>query len=146
MNIARVWWQKICEPLDGFLWRKDISHPIIRPLIRNEIMACGLCMLAGAAVYAVFSWLFWFGAGICCMTWLFWSWARFFLRRPPQNYGPGSLMPVIMRFGLRMIVVAALLFLALAVFRAAAAAILAGLVTGAVLALVSYAWNMKAQG
>lgn len=143
MNPLRLFWRKICEPLDGFLWHKDISHPIIRPLLRNEIIACASCLLAGAACYAVWPEIFWFGAGILCMAWIFWSWARFFLRLPLGNYSAAFLRAVLLRFGLRLLLLALLLYFALAVCSAPAGAILAGLAAGGVLALASYAFALN---
>lgn len=139
MNILRIYWHKICEPLDGFLWRKDISHPIIRPLLRNIILASGACLLLGAACYAVWPWLFWFGMGILCMAWLFWSWARFFLRISIGNYSATFLRSVLFRFCGRLLVLAILLYIALAICRAPVSAILAGLFVGSLLALASFA-------
>ena len=143
MSIWRTYWHAICRPLDGFLWHKDISHPIIRSALRNQILASGAFILGGAALYAAFPWLFWFGAGILCMTWIFWSWARFFIRFPIKEYNGAFLHAVLLRFGLRLVLLAFLLYLALAWCAAPASAILAGLIAGACVALASYALNLK---
>lgn len=143
MSLAGDFWNKICVPLDGFLWHRNISHPIIRPLVRNEILASGLFILAGAAFYAVFPWLFWFGCGLACITWIFWGWARFFLRLDLSNYGAALMRAVFITFGLRLIVLAILLYIALALLDAPIMAITAGFIAGSVLALLSYALNMK---
>lgn len=143
MNIMSIFWRKICEPLDGYLWHRNITHHIIRPLLRNQILASGACILGGAACYAAFPWLFWFGAGLLCMTWIFWSWAKFFLKVDLGQYSAAFLRAIIIRFFLRLLILAFLLYLALAVCHAPASAILAGLVAGAVLGLISYAANMK---
>lgn len=143
MNAWRSFWSEICRPLDGFLWRKNIDHPVIRPVLRNEILACGSVIIAGAACYAAFPHIFWFGAGLFCMTWLFWSWARFFLKTPLGKYSPAFMRSIILRFGLRLIILAVLLYFALAQLKAPVGAILAGLVCGSVLALVSYMLNLR---
>lgn len=141
MNLWTTFWHKICQPLDGFLWHKDITHPIIRPLLRNEILAAGGSIIAGAALYASFPWLFWFGAGLLGMTWIFWSWARFFLRYPLNEYTSAFLRSVLLNFGGRFIILAILLYFALAICAAPASAILAGFIAGAFVALISYAVN-----
>lgn len=143
MSLAGDFWNKICAPLDGFLWHKDISHPIIRPLIRNEIMAAGFLILAGAACHAVFPWLFWFGCGMAGMAWIFWGWARFFSRLDIANYGAALMRAVFITFWLRLIVLAILLYIALAWLDAPVMAITAGFIAGSALALISYALNMK---
>ena len=143
MNPVKAWWTKICEPLDGFLWHRDISHPIIRPLLRNEIMAGGFALLAGAALYAVFPWLFWFACGFVCMVWIFWSWTRFFMRSPLDQYGLTLLRAVFAHFGLRLAIFAALLYVAMALFQAPADAIIAGMLLSGLLALATYAWHLR---
>lgn len=139
MSVLGTFWQKICEPLDGFLWHKDISHPVIRPLLRNQILASGACLLLGAVVYVIWPWLFWFGAGLLCITWIFWSWARFFLRLPLGEYSGAFLKAVFLRFFGRLCILAVLLYFSLRICQAPASAILAGLVAGAILALANFA-------
>lgn len=142
MNLIKAYWRKICEPLDGFLWHRDISHPIIRPLLRNQILAAASGLLAGAALYAVFPWFFWFACGMACMGWIFWSWARFFMRVPLNEYGSALLRAVFMHFGLRLLLFAVLLYVALAIFAAPAGAIVAGMIAAGALGLASYAWQL----
>lgn len=143
MNIFRFWLHRICEPLDGFLWKNNISHPVIRSVLRNEILAGGFFILAGAAIYIIIPWLFWFGSGLICMTWIFWSWARFFLKFPISAYSRAFLGAVIFRFGFRLIILAILLYIALAVCKAPGFAIVTGLIWGAALAIVTYAYALQ---
>ena len=142
MNPVSAFWQKICVPLDGYLWHKNIYHHLVRPTLRNQILASGACILAGAALYAAFPGVFWFGAGLVCMTWIVWSWARFFLNTNIGEFSAAFLRSILLRFVLRLIILAMLLYLALAWCKAPAPAILAGMIGGAVLALASYAINM----
>lgn len=141
MSLLGAWWRRVCQPLDGFLWHRDISHPIIRPVIRNQIMGAGFFLLLGAALYAILPWLFWFGAGMACVTWIFWSQARFFSRLPSFQYNAVFMRGVILRFGLRLGIIAIALFFAMTVFHAVVGAIIGGLIAGSVLALASYAIN-----
>ena len=143
MNIISAWWRKICVPLDAFLWHKDISHPIIRPVLRNLIFASAASILVGAALYAIYPQIFWFACGLLCINWIFWSWARLFLRISLENYGSALLRMVFISFMLRLALVAILLYFAMAVFKASAIAIIAGMITGGLLSLVAYAWNMR---
>lgn len=143
MSLWQSFWVKICQPLDGFLWHKDISHPIIRPLLRNEILAAAACLLAGGVIYIVFPGLFWFGCGLGCMVWIFWSWARFFLRLNPENYGSVFIRAFFFNFLFRFIILAILLYFALGIFNASVAAILSGFICGAILALISYARYLR---
>ncbi len=138
MNPVSAFWQKICEPLDGYLWHRNIYHHLVRPTLRNQILASGAFIIAGAACYAAFPALFWFGTGLVCMTWIFWSWARFFLNNNIGEFSATFLRAIILRFCLRLIILAVLLYLALAWCNAPAPAILAGMIFGGILAIASY--------
>lgn len=134
MNFIVAWWEKICQPLDGFLWRRNISDPIVRPLLRNQIYIACASLLAGSALYFAFPWLFWFGCGAASLAWIFWSWARFFSATP--KLGDGILKSVLLRFYLRFAAFAAALYLALAVCDAPAGAIIAGMAGGAAATII----------
>lgn len=72
------------------------------------------------------------------MAWISWSWARFFLRVNLGEYSAAFLRAILVRFGLRLILLAILLYMALAWCQAQGPAILAGMVAGAILMLVSF--------
>lgn len=146
MNILRGFWRKICEPLDGFLWQRDITHHLVRPALRNQILIGGASILAGAVCYAILPHIFWFGVGLMCITWIFWSWARFFLKVDLANYSAAFLRAILLRFALRLCLLALFVYFALAVCKAPAGALLTGMAAGSVIALCSYAINMKFSG
>lgn len=139
-------WGRICRSLDGYLWHRNIRHRLIRPMLRNMILASGLCVLAGGALWAVWPPVFWFASGLVCMTWIFWSWARFFLRASIAQYSAAFLRAVLLRFFGRLALMAFLLYLALAQAQAPPSAILAGLIAGALIALLSYGYNFLILG
>lgn len=143
MNIIKAWWEKICVPLDGFLWHRNISHHIIRPLLRNLILASGAAILAGGALYAAFPSVFWFACGLICMTWIFWSWAKVFHRISLENFGVALLRLVFIGFMLRLVLLAILLYISLAIFNGQPIAIIAGMTTGGFLGLATYAWHLR---
>lgn len=143
MSIVGSWWRQICQPLDGLLWKTGINHGVIRPLLRNQILIAGACILFGGMLFVVWPWLFWAGCGLGVMAWIFYSWASFFLRADLEAYSSAFLRSVIFRFGLRLILLAALLYIALRYFDATADAILVGLTVGAVLGLVNFAFYMR---
>lgn len=146
MSLLGTFWHKICEPLDGYLWHRDITHHIVRPALRNQILASGAALLFGAFLYGAFPWLFWFGAGLLAITWIFWSWARFFLKTDISGYSSAFLRAVLLRFGLRFLFFAFLLYISLAWAQAPASAILAGMAAGAFLAIASYGYNVIVLG
>ena len=139
MKPFSIFWRKVCEPLDGFLWQRNISHRLIRPMLRNQILVTGASILAGGVCYFAFSQIFWAGVGLGIITWIFWSWARFFSQINLAEYNAALLRIVLFRFGGRLALLAFLLYVALAVFKAAAGAIIVGMVGGAVIAIGSCA-------
>ncbi len=130
-------------PLDAWLWRRGVRPPAIRALLCHEAAAAVLALLAGGALVAVTPWFLWFGAGVACMAWIFWSWARFFLRGPGAAFPPGALAGALLRWALRMLVVALALYGSMRV-GASATALAAGLAAGLVVGLVSYAASSRA--
>lgn len=129
--------------LDAWLWRRKIWHPEIGPLLRNELLLTFFCLLCSGAVYTVAPWFFWFGVGSGFMTLTFLSLARFFLRTGPGEYNTAFLCAVLLRWGGRLIVFAALLYTAMILCKAPVIAILGGLTAAAVTALATYALTAR---
>ncbi|WP_027719519.1 hypothetical protein [uncultured Desulfovibrio sp.] len=125
--------------LDTWLWRRGISHPVIRPLVRNELLLTALSLLGGGIAFAATPWFFWFGVGLGIMALTFWSLARFFLRAGLGEYSTTFLRVVLLRWGGRLLLLAGLLYLALVVWKAPVTAILGGLTAGTVTALLTFA-------
>ena len=125
--------------LDAWLWRRGVRHPVIRPLVRNEVLLTALSLLCGGIVFSITPWFLWFGVGLGIMALTFWSLARFFLRTGLGEYSAAFLRVVLLRWGGRLLLFAGLLYLALAVWQAPVTAILGGLTAGAVTALLTFA-------
>lgn len=130
-------------PLDAWLWRRGFRHPAIRALLRHEAAAAVLALLAGGALAAATPWFLLFGAGVACMAWIFWSWARFFVRGGGRVFPPGALVGALARWALRMLVFALALYGALRV-GASATALAAGVAAGLAVGLASYAASSRA--
>ncbi|GFH63481.1 MAG: F0F1 ATP synthase subunit I' [Candidatus Desulfovibrio kirbyi] len=64
--------------LDAWLCRRGITHPMVIPLVRNELLLMFVFLLAGSAFLSLTPWFFWFGVGIGVMALVFWGLARFF--------------------------------------------------------------------
>lgn len=130
----------ILPRLDGWLWRRGICHLQILPLLRNLLLASALLLLTGGALVlaGLGEAVFWAGIGCALMTWIFWELARFFLRRSLGENGMAVLPLLLMRWGLRLIVGAGVVYLVLVVGRASPMAFVAGLVLAEVIALASY--------
>ena len=131
--------KSMTHSLDAWLWRRGVSHPVIRPLVRNELLLTALFLLSGGMIFAVTPWFFWFGVGLGLMAMTFWSLARFFLRVGLGEYSTAFLRVVLLRWGGRLLLLAGLLYLALIVWQAPVTAILGGLTAGVVAALLTFA-------
>ena len=102
--------------LDAWLWRRGIGHPVIRPLVRNELLLTALFLLGGGAAFSATPWFFWFG-----------------------EYSTAFLRVVLLRWGGRLLLLGGLLYWALIVCKAPVTAILGGLTAGAATALITFA-------
>lgn len=125
--------------LDAWLWRRGIDHPVIRPLVRNEMLLTGIFLLGGGVAFTLTPWFFWFGVGVGIMTLTFWSLARFFLRSDLGEYSVAFLRVVLFHWGGRLLFLAALLYVSLIVCMAPVSAILGGLTVAAAAALLTFA-------
>ena len=123
--------------VDAWLWRQGIREPLIRSLLWREFALAGLTLAAGAVLAAFSAWLLWFGVGLGVMSWIFWSWARFFSRMA-GGIQQGALMGALLRWLARLLVLALALYGALNV-GASALALAAGVACGVGAALASYA-------
>ena len=125
--------------LDRWLWQKKLGHPLVMPIVRNEI----LCALAGLGLGLLLApitlWLFWFGFGFAILALTFFTLAHFFLHIRLDAYSSALFMRVLFRWCGRLLVTALLLYIALVLCAAPVSAILAGLVAASVVALVTYA-------
>lgn len=125
--------------LDAWLWRRGIGHPVIRPLLRNEILLSALLLAGGALLWSKTDWVFWFGVGTSIMTLTFWSLSRFFLCRDLSQYSSTLLWGVLLRWLARLAGLTVLLYVVLIECRAPVIAILGGLTAATAVALGSFA-------
>ena len=77
------------------------------------------------------------------MVWIFWSWAKFFLNLDPDDYRAVFVKAFFINFGLRFVIFAILLYIALAIFNASVSGLLAGMIAGCILAIATYAFRLR---
>ncbi len=131
--------KSVVHALDSWLWRRGIQHPVIRVLLRNELLAGALALLVGGMLFVVTPWIFWFGVGLALMTQVFWGLAHFFLRGRLTTYTTALLLAALLKATLRLLVTAGVLFVALVVCAAPPLAVIAGIAGSMALAVFSYA-------
>ena len=128
--------------LDGWLKRRGIGHPLILPVVRNQILLTLCIFFVGSAAAMVESmWGIWMGAGFAAMTFVVFSWARFFLKAPLGAYSTAFLRAVLFRFLLRLAILAFGLFAAVVWGKAPPLALLAGVAAGTFAPLLTLAWE-----
>lgn len=125
--------------IDKWLWRRKLGHPVVMPIVRNEILCACAALIAGLFVAPMTLWLFWFGFGISLLALTFFTLAHFFLHIRLDAYSSALFMRVLFRWCGRLFLTALLLYIALVLCAAPVSAVLAGLVAASVVALVTYA-------
>ncbi len=133
------------NPCDVWLRRRGIAHPVITPVVRNVLLFALLLLAAGAAAWNWNVWPLWAGVGTAMSAWIFWGLARFFLRRPLGEYSTAVLRMVLLRFGARMLVLAAIVYAALVECAAPPFALVGGLTAGFAVALATFATASRPQ-
>lgn len=129
--------------IDKWLWKRGLGHPLVMPIVRNEILSSLLFLVLGFCTLLYSSWLFWFGFGFAIMALTFFTLAHFFLHIRLDVYSSVLFMRVLLRWSARMLLTALLLYIALVLLAAPVSAILAGLVCASILALVTYAYQAQ---
>jgi hypothetical protein len=128
----------IVHGLDAWLWRRGIGHPVLQPLVRNEILLAGVLLLLGTALLPATGIVFWLAVGQVMSACIFWSLSRFFLRHALGEFSSAFLRVVLVRWGVRLLFFAGLVYACLVFFKASPFALLTGLTLGLAVALATY--------
>lgn len=131
--------------LDAWLERRGIKHPLIMPVIRNQILILLCAIFAGSAAGGETLWGIWFSVGFGLMTYILFSWARFFLRNPFGNFGMMVMRAVLLHFFLRLVLLAVALYAALVWGHAQPLPLLTGIAAGTMAPLLTVAWARCSQ-
>lgn len=129
--------------LDRWLWKTGLRAAPVRAVLRNEILACGVAAIAGLALLPLGLWAISFALGLGLTAWIFGGWARFFSgARLSDGFSGAFLRAILFGWGTRLALFCVILYLALALLRASAIAVIAGMACGLGLGLLSYAGSM----
>lgn len=125
--------------LDDFLRKRGITHPLIVPILRNQILIL-LALFFAATAFATESMTgIWFCSGFAVMTYILYSWANFFSHSRLDNFGAAFFSAIILCFTLRLLVLAAGVYALLVVARANPMLFLAGVAVGSFAPLLTWA-------
>lgn len=125
--------------LDDFLRRRGITHPVIVPILRNQILILLALFFIATAFAAESLTGIWFCSGFAVMTYILYSWAKFFSLSRLDDFGSTFFRAVILRFTLRLFVLAAGIYALLIVAKANPMLFLAGVVVGTFAPLLTWA-------
>lgn len=127
--------------LDDLIRRRGITNHFIIAVLRNQVLFLLVILLGASAFAAETMWGVWMAAGFAVMTYILYSWARFFSRSPLQNYSTAFLRAVLFHFLLRLVVLAAALYACLVMGHADPLALLTGVATGTLPPILTWAWE-----
>lgn len=131
--------KNMVHTIDAWLWRRGFHHPEVRAVARAEMLFAGSTLAVGAGVFAWTQWPVWFGAGAAVFAWSFCGLAHYLLRARLTAYSTALLLGLLLRSGGRLLLTAVMLYVALIICSAPAAALFGGVIAGSVVALGTYA-------
>lgn len=117
----------IAPGLDAWLGRRGVQNPVVRAVVRIDLLFSTLFLLAGAGLFFFTQWLFWFAIGHLLMAMTFWGLARQFPDLRPGDWDNGVLLRTIFRWLARMLLATLVIYVAIVLCKAPAVAILSGL-------------------
>lgn len=113
------------------------------PVIRNQFLLLLCAFFVGSLLAEQTLWGIWFTVGFAIMTYVQFSWARFFLKAQANGYSTGLMGLVLLRFLLRLLVVAAVTYVALTWGQANPISLLTGIAVGTMAPLATLAWMRR---
>lgn len=129
----------LVHALDSLLWRRGFHDERVRVIARAELLTALGLLLAGGSLYAWIRWPFWVGVGSALFAWTFCGMAHTILHMKLSAYSNTLLAFLLLRSGIRLLLFAGIVYLALIVCSAPASALIGGIFAGSVVALGTYA-------
>ena len=130
----------LIHQLDALLWQRGFHNPVVRLVMRNELLFSVSLLILGICLLPLTSWLLWFSAGALLIAWNFYGLARF-IQGISLTYSQSLLIRMLVRSNLRLVFSAVFLYGIFVWFEASVWAVVAG-ITGAVtlLAVTALVW------
>ena len=135
--------KKLAHAVDAWLWRQGMGHPVVMPLIRNELLLVGFLLPLGVALFFFTAWFFWFAFGVAIMAATVYNLSSFLLKTRLDVFSGALLMQVLFRWMTRLLVISVLVYLALVKWRAPATALAGGVAGATIVALVTFAQKSR---
>lgn len=127
--------------LDDFLRARGITHPMVVPVLRNQILILLVGLFVATSIVPETMLGIWGCAGFALSTYILYSWARFFSGSPLGAYSMALLRAVFLRFLPRLCVLAAALYVLLVPAKANPMALVAGVAVGTLAPVLTLAFE-----
>lgn len=125
--------------LDEWIRRRGITHPLIVPILRNQLLIL-LVLFFAASAFATESLMgVWFCAGFAIISFVLYSWAQFFSKVNLGTYTNAFLRVIMLRFVLRLFLLAVALYGLIVLAHANPMLLLAGVAVGTFAPLLTWA-------
>ena len=127
--------------LDAWLWRRGFYNPIIRLMLRVQLLFLLIVLLIGLLALPVTAHLVTFFLGVAISANIFWGLSKQVLGISLARFSGGLFFSLLFGTGFRLALAAAILYVAFVIFNASALAIVAGVTTSMGLALGTFAYS-----
>ena len=127
--------------LDDFIRRRGITHPLIVPVLRNQILILLFVFFASTAFATECMAGIWFCAGFATITWVLWNWAGFFSHLHFDSFAAAFFGAFVLRFMLRLVLLAVAVYALLVHAKADPMLFLAGVAVGSFAPLLTWAFK-----
>ena len=127
--------------LDDFIRHRGITDPLIVAILRNHILCLLFMVLIASSFVEESYWGMWMCAGYAVMTFILYSWAKFFSLSSLQNFGIAFIQAVLFRFLLRIAILAVALYFCLVRWQADPMALLSGIAAGTLVPILTWVWE-----
>lgn len=129
--------------IETFLWRSGMHHPQVRMTLCALVCFAGMALVLGALLSPLTVWPLWFAVGVVIFANVFWGLARHLMRAVITAYSSGLLFSLLVRSGIRLLLTAGLLYVALIVCHAPVTALAGGVVVGTGVTMGAYALALR---
>lgn len=128
----------IITKIDSWIVAHRLWHPLIGPILRNELLSSACFLIIGISLAPFFTHVFWFGVGNLVMAMTFLGLLRMFVNISGIYEKKGIIFFVIFRWTARLLLTGIFLYLFIVYLHANVLSLSLGLLFGLVLAILTH--------
>ncbi len=130
---------RLVHPLDAWLWRRGFQNPLVRQMLKSQIIFVLLAAVLGCVALPWTAHGLTFALGVIIFAHIFWGISGQVLGFSLTTYSRGLLFLLLIRSALRLVITAVVLYVAFVVFNASAIVLVCGVIASMALALGTFA-------